>query len=402
MNNIHIIGIGADGADTLHPRQLDRIYQSSFLAGGERQLSYFPDFKGETFVIRGNLKELKKRLQDESRTAVVLASGDPLFYGIGAYLSGSVEATIDPQPSSMQLAFARMNESWQNAKIISVHGRGITGLAQKIDGEEKVALLTDKTNSPDAIARYLLYFHMTEYDAFVAENIGAADERCRHFTLEQMAAASFAPLNVVLLKKNRAAKSWTTGIPDAEFSQRKPDKGLITKRDIRILTIGRMNIHRSSIVWDIGTCTGSIAIEAAKIAKDGAVFAIEKNEPDLTNAKANFQKFRTDVTLVHGKAPDGLDAFPDPDCVFMGGTAGNMDKLIDTCAERLKPGGTIVLNAVTIESMSKAHQLFKEAGFDVDMALAQVSLSKPILNMTRFEAQNPVYIICATRKEEQS
>lgn len=400
MSNIHIIGVGADGAAGLHPRQVDFIYQSGFLAGGERQLGFFPEFQGETFVIKGNLKQLKERLQHESRQAVVLASGDPLFYGIGSYLSGSVNAQIEPQPSSVQLAFARMNESWQQAKIISLHGRSITGLAQKMDGEEKVALLTDETNSPDAVARYLLEFNMREYDAFVAENLGSPEERCRHFSLEQMAADTFSPLNVVILKKNRPSKMWTTGIPDAEFSQRKPDKGLITKRDVRILTLGRMNITRNSTVWDIGTCTGSIAIEAAKIAKDGAVFAIEKNEPDLDNARANFKKFRTDVTLVHGKAPDGLEEFPDPDCVFMGGTAGNMDKLIEVCAKRLKPGGTIVLNAVTIENMSKAHQFFKEAGFEVDMALAQVSLSKPILNMTRFEAQNPVYIICATRKEE--
>ncbi|OMP66744.1 bifunctional cobalt-precorrin-7 (C(5))-methyltransferase/cobalt-precorrin-6B (C(15))-methyltransferase [Domibacillus epiphyticus] len=402
MSNIHIIGIGAGGADGLHPREIDVIHKSDLLAGGQRQLSYFPDYQGEKFEIKGNLRELKDRLRRETKQVVVLASGDPLFYGIGAYLSGDIEANIVPHPSSVQLAFARMNESWQNAKIISVHGRSMTGLAQRIDGEEKIALLTDETNSPDAIARYLLDFHLAEYDAFVAENIGAQDERCRHLTLEEMADAHFSSLNVVILKKNRPSKQWPTGIPDDEFDQRKPDKGLITKRDVRILTIGRMNIKRDSVVWDIGTCTGSIAIEAAKIARNGAVFAVEKNEADLANAQANFKKFRTDVTLVHAKAPDGLDSFPDPDCVFMGGTAGNMDKLIQTCADRLKPGGTIVLNAVTIENMSKAHKLLKEAGFDVDIALAQVSLSKPILNMTRFDAQNPVYIICATRKEEQT
>lgn len=399
MSNIHIIGIGGDGPRSLNPRQINLIEQCAFLAGGERQLSYFPDFKGETFVIKGNIKELKKQLQSETRKAVVLASGDPLFYGIGTYLSENINTVIEPQPSSVQLAFARLNESWQDAKIISLHGRSITGLAQKMDGENKVALLTDETHTPVAIARYLLHFQMTEYDAFVAENIGAENERCRYFSLEQMASAVFDSLNVVILMKKRPRPPWTTGIPDAEFSQRKPDKGLITKRDIRILTIGRMNIQSHSVVWDIGTCTGSIAIEAAKIARQGAVFAIEKNEPDLANARANFRKFRADVTLVHGKAPDGLDGFPDPDCVFMGGTAGNMEKLIQTCAKRLNPGGTIVLNAVTIESMSKAHQLLKDAGFHVEISLAQVSLSKPILTMTRFEAQNPVYIICATRKE---
>ncbi|MFK2824100.1 precorrin-6y C5,15-methyltransferase (decarboxylating) subunit CbiE [Bacillus sp. B190/17] len=396
---IKIIGIGDDGQASLLPIYQKWIREAELLVGGERQLAFFPEYPGETFTIKGNLRELKEKLQKQRGHTVVLASGDPLFYGIGGYLSKGVEAEIYPQPSSVQLAFARMGESWSDAVIISLHGRPLAGLAQRIDGKAKVALLTDDVNSPAAIAHYLSRFEMTEYEVFIAENIGGENERCRWMSIDEMKAAQCSPLNVVILRSSRETKVWPLGIPDKEFVQRKPDKGLITKKEIRVLTIGQMNLQRDSIVWDIGTCTGSVAIEAAKIAVDGAVYAIEKNEEDLRNAKENFVKFRTDITAVHGKAPDGLEDFPDPDAVFIGGTAGNIDGIFDTCCGRLKEGGTIVMNVVTIENLYEAQQALKSRGFQVDMTLVQIARSKPILHLTRMEGLNPVYIITAKRME---
>ncbi|MCK9906307.1 precorrin-6Y C5,15-methyltransferase (decarboxylating) subunit CbiT, partial [Frankia sp. Cpl3] len=131
---------------------------------------------------------------------------------------------------------------------------------------------------------------------------------------------------------------------------RKPDKGLITKKEIRVLSLAQLQLKSDSIVWDIGTCTGAVAIEAAKIARDGQVYAIEKNADDLENCKENMQKFRTDFSIVHGKAPDGLDQFADPDAIFIGGSGGEMQELLHICCSRLKPNGRIVLNAATIET----------------------------------------------------
>jgi precorrin-6Y C5,15-methyltransferase (decarboxylating) len=211
--------------------------------------------------------------------------------------------------------------------------------------------------------------------------------------------AEFSPLNVVILKKIAENPKWSIGIDDQEFFQRKPDKGLITKKEIRTLSISALRLKEDSIVWDIGTCTGSVAIEAAKIAREGQIFAIEKNEGDLENCKQNLAKFRVDATLLHGKAPEGLDTFPDPDAVFIGGTAGGMEDILDICCSRLKDGGRIVLNAVTIENLSEAMAAFKERGFQTNITLAQISRSKPILNLTRFDALNPIYIIEARRQE---
>ncbi|WP_144562782.1 precorrin-6y C5,15-methyltransferase (decarboxylating) subunit CbiE [Neobacillus bataviensis] len=394
-----MIGIGDEGKVSLLPLYEKWINESELLVGGKRQLSFFPEFAGEKIAIEGGLSSLVERLRTETRNVVILASGDPLFYGIGSYLSSKIDLDIYPYLSSIQLAFARMKERWQDANFTSVHGRSIKGLAQRVDGKKTVAILTDTENSPNKIAQYLLSFGMTEYEAFVGENLGSDKERCRWFTLDEMKDEKFSPLNVVILKKKGESPHWPIGIDDAEFIQRKPEKGLITKKEIRTLSISALKLKEDSTVWDIGTCTGSVAIEAAKIAREGHVFAIEKNEGDLENCRQNLAKFRVDATLVHGKAPEGLDTFPDPDAVFIGGTAGGMEDILDICCSRLKARGRIVLNAVTIENLSEAMLAFKERGYETNITLAQISRSKPILNLTRFDALNPIYIIEAWRKE---
>ncbi|WP_429996026.1 precorrin-6y C5,15-methyltransferase (decarboxylating) subunit CbiE [Metabacillus fastidiosus] len=395
--SIKLIGIGDNGQESLLPQYAQWIEESEVLVGGERVLAFFPNYQGEKITVKGGLKAIVERLQEENRPTVVLASGDPLFYGIGGYLSSKIDIEVYPYLSSVQLAFSKMGESWQDAYFVSVHGRSMKGLAQKVDGRAKIALLTDAENSPNRIAEYLLSFGMTEYKAFVAENIGGENERYRWFTLDEMKEVEFSSLNVVILKRTGKGPEWSVGIEDEEFIQRKPDKGLITKKEIRTLSISALNLQKTSVVWDIGTCTGSMAIEAARIATEGEVFAVEKNEADLENCLQNMKKFRTDFTAVHGKAPERLDEFKDPDAVFIGGTAGGMEAILSICCERLKEKGRIVLNAVTIENLSEALQAFKQNGFETTITLAQISRSKPILNLTRFDALNPIYIITAKR-----
>lgn len=399
MASIKMIGIGDEGKISLLPLYEKWIYESELLIGGKRQLAFFPDFQGEKVFIESGLSQLVDRLQMETKNVVILASGDPMFFGIGSYLSSKIDLEVYPFLSSIQLAFAKMGEGWQDAYFASVHGRSMKGLAQRIDGRKKVALLTDTQNSPNEIAKYLLSFGMNEYQAFVGENLGSENERCRRLHLEEMKDTHFSPLNVVILKKIEESPRWSIGIDDQEFFQRKPEKGLITKKEIRTLSISALHLKEDSIVWDIGTCTGSVAIEAAKIAREGQVFAIEKNEGDLENCKQNLAKFRVDATLVHGRAPEGLDEFPDPDAVFIGGTAGGMGEILDICCSRLNGGGRIVLNAVTIENLTEAISAFKERGYQTEITLAQISRSKPILNLTRFDALNPIYIIEARSLE---
>ena len=392
---IKVIGIGNSGKDSLLPIYRQWIDESERLVGGERHLSFFPEYQGEKFVVKGSMKEIVSRLETQDKRTVVLASGDPLFYGIGAYLAKRLPVDIYPGVSSVQEAFAKLGESWQNAAFFSVHGRKMTGLVQKIDGLETICLLTDETNSPKEIAKYLLHYGMNEYEAFVAEDLGGPSEKTGWFNLDELAGYDAHPLNLVILKRRGDSPSWPTGIPDHEFRQRKPDKGLITKREVRVLSLSELRLKRDSVVWDIGTCTGSVAIEAAKICREGDVFAIEKNEADIENCKQNMKRFRVDFMLVHGKAPERLDQFSDPDAIFIGGTGGNLSQLIHVCCQRLKKDGRIVLNAATVETLYRALEAFQSEGFNTSVTLAQIARSKKILDMTRFEGMNPVYIITA-------
>ncbi len=392
-----MIGIGDNGAEGLLPPYIDWIHECDVLVGGERHLQFFPEFTGEKKVIKGGLSALTADLQQETRNTVILVSGDPLFYGLGGVLAKKLPLEIYPYTSSVQLAFSKMQESWQDTYIVSLHGRSIKGFAQRIDGRKKIAILTDEKNSPQAISTYLKKFGMTEYDAFVAENLQGEDERCRFFTLDEMEQSSFYPLNVVILKQRVAVERASLGIPDDRFVQRKPDKGLITKKEIRTLCIQELKLKENSIVWDIGTCTGSVAIEAAKIAREGAVYAIEKNEGDLENCLENQLKHRTDFTAVLGKAPERLDEFPDPNAIFIGGNGGNMELLLQSCLSRLQPNGRLVMNIATIENLAEAMKHLKNMGCEVSVLQAQISKSKPILHLTRFEPLNPIFIVTAKK-----
>ncbi|MWC30619.1 precorrin-6y C5,15-methyltransferase (decarboxylating) subunit CbiE [Paenibacillus sp. MMS18-CY102] len=407
-NRIHIIGIGDDGPRGLSAASLQRIDGAGVLVGGERHLAMFPEAGNERIVLKGGLMQTVERLISlrEQSQVIVLASGDPLFYGIAGFIAkkaGADAVCIHPHLSSIQLAFSKMGESWQDAVLESVHGRPIKGLAQRIDGKAKVALLTDETNSPAAIAAYLLDFGMDEYDAFVAENLGGEDERYGWWSLADMAAATFAPLNVVVLRRRLDAAPMRRhgfGFEDHEFDQRKPDKGLITKKEVRVLSLAELKLKLDSIVWDIGAGSGSVGVECARLAPLGQVFALEKNEGDLVNITNNSRKFRADITAIHAKAPNGLDGLPDPDAVFIGGSGGELRELIRICCTRLNDGGRIVVNAATIETLATAQSALRENGFDANIALVQISRSKPILDMTRFEGLNPIYVITGSRGNE--
>jgi precorrin-6Y C5,15-methyltransferase (decarboxylating) len=153
------------------------------------------------------------------------------------------------------------------------------------------------------------------------------------------------------------------------------------------------------VVWDIGAGSGSVSIEAAFLAPVGRVYAIEKDEEDVAIIHQNLAKFKTpNVRVIHGRAPEALADLEAPDAIFIGGSGGGMDKILGVCLERLKPGGRLVVNLATIENLSEAYGFFKERGILMDVSQVQVSRGSPILNLMRFEAFNPVFVI-AVRKE---
>lgn len=205
---VQIVGILDDGPDSLTGKMLKLVNQAEVLVGGTRHLEFFPDHSAEKWPIKGSLVALADRIAQESRRVVVLASGDPNFYGIAGFLAkrlGRERIVIHPNVSAMALAFARAKVPWDGAVLHSVHGRSADGLADLVRGAAKVGLFTDEKNSPDAIGRLLLEAGLTGYRACVCENLGGERERVVETDLPGLTETAWAPLNVLILIKGDEA-----------------------------------------------------------------------------------------------------------------------------------------------------------------------------------------------------
>lgn len=409
-DKVYIIGVGEEGPKGLGDVAFEIVRKAEVLLGGERHLCFFQDFPGEKIIVKSNLKEIADFIKSQmgSKRMAVLASGDPNFYGIAKYLIsklGKEPFEIIPAVSSMQLAFARVKESWDEATLVSVHGRPIGAIIPQIRASSKIGIFTDDEHTPGEIARALMEHGFKEYQAFVCENLGGEEERITETVLEKLPDMTFSPLNVLILKKIGEKKTfpdqkpWTIGIPEEEFEYTKPKRGLITKTEVRVISLSKMTVREDSVVWDIGAGSGSVSIEAALIAKTGRVYSIEKDEEDVGIIHRNLAKFEIhNVKVIHGRAPEALEGLEEPDAIFIGGSGGGMSRILEVCLERLKPNGRLVVNLATIENLSEAYGFFKQREVRVDICQVQVSRGSPILNLTRFEAFNPVFVI-AVRKE---
>lgn len=416
-----VIGVLDDGIASLNATMLAHLRHADLVIGGARTLALFDDDISPHAARRDLTGQLSavpewiRSAREAGQKAVVLATGDPLCHGIASYLASRlcIEAIeVLPNLSTLQLACARVGLAWHDAKIVSIHAKdagewvsgappshGLYALAQALRHHDRLAVLTSPDNTPDRIARLLLAEGMEEdFHLAVAERLCTADERVwADLSPVDAAQQTFVEPNVVLLWRTRERSNPVRfGLAGSAFYQRQPDKGLITKQEVRAVSLARMQLRAYSMVWDIGAGSGSVGLEAARLCPQGHVWAIEKNEADVAIARQNVQAFAvSNHTLVHGKAPEGLDAWADPDAVFIGGSGGELPELIALCLRRLKPGGTLVMNFVTLENLATATQALTALNAAWDVLQLQAARSKPILHMHRMAAENPVWIVCA-------
>ena len=411
---VTVVGIGDDGCKGLTARALEAVASAQWLVGGERQLAFFPQFAGERMVLANGVAASLDRLARiaDEHNVCILASGDPLFFGIGALVVkrlGPEHVEVIPHPSAMQWAFARVGQRWDDASFISLHGRPRTGFVTRLRQAAKVGVYTDASNSPAALAQHLLAHGEAGWRAWVCENLCGPGERVREFSIEELATCTdVGELNVLLLIRQdapRAAETWKAPptIPflrEEAFAKRVPRKGLITKREIRLLSLAALHIRPDSVVWDIGAGSGSVAIEAALLAPMGRVYAVEVDPEGVAICQENVRAHRVDnVTVVAGRAPEALSQLETPDAVFVGGSKGSLEGIIDVALQRLRPGGRLVVNAITLESSGEAYQLLRARGLVPEVTLVQVSRAEPLAPYMRYEALNPVQICAVTRPE---
>ena len=410
---IQVIGIGLDGAAGLSPTRVEQIHQAEVLIGSDRHLAYFPNHPGQTWLLgsfQATLTQLRQYLDVyPQHRVVVLTSGDPLFFGLGRLLLAALPQDwlqFYPHPSAIQLAFSRLKLPWQDARLISAHGRSLemlTGVLQQ--GVEKIAVLTDSIHSPQAIARLVhsLQLPMT-YQLWVCENLGDPTEQVRQFSPAALSDETFAALNVVVLVRQTheaqvldLAALPPFGLSDDCFLSFPDRPGLMTKREVRILALAELALLPQQTVWDVGAGTGSVSIELARLQPSAKLYAIEKTAMGVSLIQQNCDRFGLNtLQIISGKAPAALADLPHPDRIFIGGSSGTMTELLALCCDRLQLGGRIVAAIATLETLAEVTQfLHTLPSHDWGYRLLQVHLGRSVAvgPLTRFSPLNPVTLM---------
>lgn len=384
---LDIVGIGEDGVEGLSPKARDVIEHADIIIGGNRHHTLLPDLKAERLSWPSPFDAMIDTIKaQKSRRAVVLVTGDPLWYSVGARILKSIpasEITFHPQLSAFQLATARMGWSLADVETLTVHGRPVEQVIPFFANGARLVILTQNEETPAQIARLLCEHGFGESQITVLAAMGGTRETrisgiAKNWDEE---VPTFHTLCVQCVQERgvRVLPS-TPGLPDEAFES----DGRMTKREVRAITLSALVPQRGAMLWDIGCGCGSVAVEWLRAVRDAEAIGIEprsdRRKLTMTNAKRlGVPRLR----LVEGTAPDALAGLPAPDAVFIGGGL-SMDT-VAACLAALKPGGRLVVNAVTTESESMLISLHAQ----YSGTLRRISISR-VGPMGSFHAWRPL------------
>jgi len=407
---VQIIGISDDGLAGLTAGARALVDAADLLIGSETALGNLSDFKQPKIEIGGDLSEVIDAINDrQGENIVMIATGDPMFYGTARYLCdklGKDRFEVHPHVSSMQLAFARVKESWDEAYLGDLSRQSIAQTAEKVRTAEKVGLFTSEENSPSAFASALLERNIDYFMAYVCENLGSPDERVTHAELSDIASQQFAPLNVMILIRKPDSPDRPVemkgrrlfGNPDEAFLQSRPKRGLLTPSEVRTLALSQLDLGPSSTVWDVGAGSGAVAVEAAQISSAGRVFALEMDPEDYDLIAANAERFGvTNLTPVLGKAPEAWAELPAPDAIFVGGTGRTVSSIIDVAYDELRAGGRLVANVGSIENVAAIREVLRKKNAEISVLMVSLSRGVEQLERMRLESMHPTFLISTVK-----
>ncbi len=344
--------------------------------------------------------------------ASVLASGDPLFFGIGGVLLSEfppeeANVKIYPAISSVQLAFARAGISWEDAFFMSLHGPkkrrwGLKDLQLLARLHTKIAILTGGGNGPCEIARHL----PEDSRVLVLERLGMPDEKLTATTPWQMKDASFGEPNIMIVETKGVEKKEKDetdrdavffGLEEAAFEH---SRGLITKDEARAVILHKLRLPAEGVLWDIGSGSGSVAVEAKRLSPGLKVYAVERDPERAAQVSRNSERFAAGrVNVVRGEAPFAFLGLPAPDRVFIGGSGGRLADIIKSVSGAIREGGIVVVSAITLENISEALSLLGKEGFFARIEASNLAVSRMAsveqdgTGKHYMKALNPVFII---------
>jgi len=380
MFSLILIGVGSQG---LSAKQAGMLAQCRLIVGDTRYLALVEALAAEKQAISPLAPALESiRLGLASGNVGVLASGDPLFFGIGRRLLkefGDEELVVLPALSTMQEACAKFKLPWDDMAMVSLHGRASLHTPGLLLAQEKVFVFTDRNDTPARLARQLVdYLELIEDEALlarcrvqVAENLGSAEERLFSGTLAEAATQDFAELNVLIVTRPHTAETTPVfGLCEDEIAH---SRGLITKDEVRAVTLHALRLPSTGVFWDLGAGSGSISVAAARLHPGLTVFAVDQHPEAFANVKKNIRQFGCyNIIPIQGEAPAVLSSLPDPDRVFVGGSGGKLSAIIGQATDRLPIGGRMVVNGVTGQTVAEAPQCMAEHGLQVTMTRIQL------------------------------
>jgi precorrin-6Y C5,15-methyltransferase (decarboxylating) len=391
---VALVGIGADGWSGLTSAAIAQIETAGVVIGGQRQLDLLPDtIVAERIPWPSPLRPAVHDLVGchRSRGLVVLASGDPMFFGIGRALVEEVgphSLRILPQPSSISLACARLGWPVEDTDVVSLVGRPLASLTTSLHHHRRVLVLSSDADTPAAVAKMLTDKGFGGSTVTVLDQLGAPVETRRSGIAESWGAAPGDPLNVVavecLLSPTGARLGLAPGLADAAYE----DDGQLTKREVRAVTISSLAPAPGELLWDIGGGAGSIAIEWMRAHRTCRAIAIESDNQRAARIGRNAEALGVPgLRVVQGRAPAALAQLPSPDAIFIGGGL-TADGMLDATWAALKPGGRLVANTVTLESEALLAQCYARRGGE--LIRIATSRAKAVGGFTGWQQAMPV------------
>ncbi|MCP2341925.1 precorrin-6y C5,15-methyltransferase (decarboxylating) subunit CbiE [Actinomadura rupiterrae] len=387
--------IGLDGA----PVAPELLASATLVVGGARHLASVTIPPNARTIVMGNVPAALDAIDKATGEVVVLASGDPGFFGIvRALRERGHKPRVLPALSSVAQAFARAGLPWDDALVVSAHGRELRRAVNACRAHPKVAVLTAPGAGPAELAREL--FPQTPRTFVVCEDLGGPDERIVHVRPAEASTRPWRDPNVVLVldaRRSVGAKGWLAGgrpgpsvwaLPEAAFSHR---DSLVTKAEIRAFALAKLGPRVGDMVWDIGAGSGSVAIECARFG--AAVVAVEKDEAACERIRANVRAHEVKVAVSRGTAPDVLAHLPVPDAVFVGGGG---PEVVRACAERALR--SVVVTLAAIERVRPSMDALRAEGFAVEAVQIQANRLSPLPgDVHRLAATNPVHLVWGER-----
>ena len=403
---LYLVGIGM-GNEKNRTVEAEQICQSADLLIGARRMLQSVKTEGKAVFESYKPDEIAAYLAEHPQyeTAVVLLSGDIGFYSGAKKLYDAIERTegleqMEIYPvsgiSSVVYFCGKLGVSWEDVHLLSLHGRK-QNLIDAVKYHEKVFVLCGEKDGIPKICCKLKEYGLGDVKVAVGTDLSYEQERIVQGTAESLMKEDFAPLSVLLICNPDVKKRIGHGLDDDLFLRGKVP---MTKSEVRSISLSKLRLHKDAVVWDVGAGTGSVSIEAASLAKDGVVYAIEKKDEAIDLLEQNKRKFGTDnLEIIKGLAPEALEGLPAPTHAFIGGSSGNLKEILEVLLEQ-NPRVRVVINAIALETVAEAMQCLKSMAFtDVDIAQVSVAKGKKLGSYEMMMGQNPVYIFSCTGGE---